>query len=65
MRAPYRVRVSGSKRLYRARSAVEREFGRLKHNLSLAPLRMRGFDRVSVHADLVVLTRLVVALQNA
>ena len=53
------------KRLYRARSAVEREFGRLKHHLSLAPLRVRGLERVSVHADLVVLTRLVVALQNA
>ena len=35
------------KRLYRARSAVEREFGRLKHHLSMAPLRVRGLDRVS------------------
>ena len=53
------------KRLYRARASVEREFGRLKHQLSLAPLRMRGIERVQLHADLCVLTRLVVALQNA
>ena len=52
------------KALYRARSAVEREFGRLKHHLSLAPLRMRGLDRVQLHADLCVLTRLVAALQD-
>ncbi len=50
------------KRLYRARSAVEREFGRLKHNLGLAPLRVRGLERVQLHADLCCLTRLVAAL---
>ena len=50
------------KRLYRARSAVEREFGRLKHELSLAPLRVRGLERVQLHADLCCLTRLTVAL---
>ncbi len=29
------------KRLYHIRSAVEREIGRLKHHLGLAPLRVR------------------------
>ena len=52
------------KRLYRARSAVEREFGRLKHELSLAPLRVRGLERVQLHADLCCLTRLAAAFQN-
>ena len=33
------------KRLYRGRSAVEREFGRLKHNFGLAFLRVRGIER--------------------
>jgi transposase len=31
--------------LYRRRAAVEREFGRLKHEWALAPLRVRGRDR--------------------
>ena len=38
------------KRLYRARSAVEREFGRLKHELALTPLRVRGLDRPPIVA---------------
>src|SRR5439155_8355574 len=41
------------KSLYRGRVAVEREFGRLKHDYGLAPLRTRGLERVSLHADLV------------
>jgi hypothetical protein len=44
--------------LYRRRSAVEREFGHLKHNLGLAYLRVRGIERVRLHADLVMLGRL-------
>ena len=36
--------------LYRRRSAVEREFGRLKHQWALTPLRVRGLDRVRLHA---------------
>lgn len=48
--------------LYRARSAVEREFGRLKHNWGLLPLRVRGRSRVALHADLTMLTRLGCAL---
>jgi hypothetical protein len=50
------------KRLYRGRSAVEREFGRLKNQYGLAPLRTRGIDRVRIHADLVMLARLGQAL---
>jgi hypothetical protein len=48
--------------LYRGRVAVEREFGRLKHDYGLAPLRTRGLERVSLHADLVMLARLSQAL---
>jgi hypothetical protein len=33
-----------------ARSAVEREFGNLKHNFGLAFLRVRGIERVRLHA---------------
>jgi transposase len=48
--------------LYRGRSAVEREFGRLKHDYALAPLRVRGLERVQFHADLTLLARLALAL---
>ena len=47
---------------YRKRSAVEREFGRLKHNWGLGPLRVRGLERVRLHADLTILTKLACAL---
>lgn len=50
------------KNLYRGRAAVEREFGRLKHEYGLAPLRVRGLARVQLHADLTILTRLAQAL---
>lgn len=53
------------RRLYRGRSAVEREFGRLKHHYGLAILRVRGIERVRLHADLVVLGRLSLALAQA
>ena len=53
------------KRLYRARSAVEREIGRLKHNLGLAPLRVRRLERVRLHTDLCLLTRLALAAANS
>ena len=33
------------RRLYRGRSAVEREFGRLKNTYGLAILRVRGIER--------------------
>jgi Transposase DDE domain len=53
------------KRLYRSRAAVEREFGRLKHDYALAPLRVRGLARVQLHADLSILGRLALALARA
>ena len=51
--------------LYRRRAAVEREFGRLKHDWALAPLRVRGLDRVRLHADLTILAKLACALSRA
>jgi Transposase DDE domain/Transposase domain (DUF772) len=52
-------------RLYRGRGAVEREFGRLKNEWGLKPLRCRGLDRVRLHADLTILTKLACALARA
>jgi hypothetical protein len=54
-----------SRALYRSRRAVEREFGRLKNEWALAPLRVRGLDRVRLHADLTVLAKLACALARA
>ena len=51
--------------LKRGRGAVEREFGRLKHHYGLAPLRVRGRERVQLHADLTMLARLAQALARA
>jgi hypothetical protein len=53
------------KRLYRGRAAVEREFGRLKNEYGLTPLRTRGLARVRQHADLVMIARLGQALARA
>jgi transposase len=53
------------KALYRRRGAVERCFGDLKHGYGLAPLRVRGLERVQLHADLVMLGRLAQALARA
>jgi hypothetical protein len=50
--------------LYRRRAAVEREFGRLKHEWALAPLRVRGLDRVRLHADLTILAKLACTLAS-
>jgi hypothetical protein len=44
---------------------VEREFGRLKHEYGLAPLRTQGIDRVRIHADVTILARLSQALLQA
>ena len=44
--------------LYRRRASVEREFGRLKHDYALTPLRVRGLDRVQLHTDLTMLAAL-------
>ena len=51
--------------LYRGRAAVEREFGRLKNEYGLTPLRVRGLERVALHADLTMLARLSLALARA
>ena len=50
------------KSLYRGRACVEREFGRLKHEWALLPLRVRGIERVRLHADLTILSKLACAL---
>jgi transposase, IS5 family len=52
------------KKLYRLRGAVERESGRLKNEWALLPLRVRRLERVRLHADLTILTRLACALAN-
>lgn len=52
-------------KLKRGRSSVEREFGRLKHDYGLAPLRTRTMKRVRLHADLAILTCLGRALVTA
>jgi Transposase DDE domain len=54
-----------SAKLYRSRGAVEREFGRLKHEWALLPLRVRGLDRVRLHADLTILAKLATALSRS
>jgi DDE family transposase len=51
--------------LYKRRVAVEREFARLKHQWGLAPLRVRGLEKVQLHADLTILTRQALALARA
>jgi Transposase DDE domain len=51
--------------LYRGRGAVERAFGRLKHQHGLGPIRMRGLDKVALHADLCILATLASALARA
>ncbi|MGB2876046.1 MAG: transposase [Gaiellaceae bacterium] len=51
--------------LYKGRASVEREFGRLKNEYGLTPLRVRGLERVALHADLVMLARLSLALARA
>jgi hypothetical protein len=51
--------------LYKGRAAVEREFGRLKNEWALLPLRVRGLERVQLHADLTILAKLSCALARA
>ncbi len=53
------------KALYRQRAAVEREFGRLKNEWAMLPLRVRRIERVALHVDLTVLARLAVVLSDA
>lgn len=51
--------------LYCNRVMVEREFGVLKHEWAMLPLRVRGRDRVQLHVDLTILARLGHALLKA
>jgi hypothetical protein len=51
--------------LHPRQALVEREFGRLKVDYGLAPLRVRGMERVRLHADLMMLARLTLALNRA
>jgi hypothetical protein len=51
--------------LYRGRGSVERAFGRLKNEGGLAPLRVRGIEKVALHADLCILATLASALARA
>ncbi len=53
------------RKLYKGRAAIEREFGRLKNECALAPLRVRGLERVRLHADLTILAKLSCALARA
>jgi hypothetical protein len=53
------------KKLYRGRAAVEREFGRLKNEWGLTPLRVRRIERVRLHADLTIFTKLSCELAKA
>jgi hypothetical protein len=50
------------RKLYKRRASVEHEFGRLKHEWSLLPLRVRGLARVRLHPDLTILAKLACAL---
>ncbi len=54
-----------SRKLYASRGAVEREFGRLKHEWAMLPLRGRGIERVRLHANLTILAKLACALSRA
>ena len=53
------------KALYRRRASVERAFGRLKNDGALTPLRVRGIERVRLHANLTILAQLGRALTRA
>lgn len=53
-----------SRTLYRSRAAVEREFGRLKNEWAMAPLRVRRIGRVRLHVDLTVLAKLACRLAS-
>jgi hypothetical protein len=44
---------------------VEREFDRLKNEWALSPLRVRGIERVRLHADLTILAKLLCACEGA
>ncbi len=53
------------KTLYHQRGAVEREFGVLKHQWAMLPLRVRRLARVRLHVDLTILATLATATIQA
>jgi hypothetical protein len=53
------------RKLYGRRALIEREFAHLKREHGLAALRVRGLERVQLHADLTILARLALALNRA
>jgi len=53
------------RKLYSGRAVVERQFGRLKNEWALLPLRIRRLDRVALHTDLTMLATLSYALARA
>jgi hypothetical protein len=46
------------------RASVEREFGRLKNEWAMAPLRVRRVERVRLHVDLTILAKLATRLAS-
>jgi hypothetical protein len=50
------------RQFYRQRGAVEREFGVLKHQWGLLPLRVRRLARIKAHVDMTILAQLGIAL---
>lgn len=53
------------KAISKTRVAIERTFGRLKHEWALLPLRIRRIDRVALDVDLTILAQLASALADA
>jgi Transposase DDE domain len=53
------------KMLCHQRASVEREFGRLKHEWGMLPLRVRRLPRVTLHVNLTILGQLAGALLEA
>ncbi|MGN6257117.1 MAG: transposase [Solirubrobacterales bacterium] len=52
-------------KLKRGRSAVEREFGRLKDYYGMRTIRVRGIEKVRLHVELSILAKLSSALARA
>jgi hypothetical protein len=50
--------------LYCRRVAVESEFGLLKRDYAFAQIRVRGLERVRLHADLTILSQVALALHR-
>jgi hypothetical protein len=65
-RADYLLPVGGNSdewnRYYETRSSVERVFSRLKEELGLNHLKLRGLERVEVHFAICLITMTAIAL---